>query len=488
MLKMKEKMDITAIKDRRVVVVGLQRSGLGAANLLSYLGAKVSVTDRKPSNSLVSYIQRLDKSIRIITNGHPDHLFYEADLVVVSPGVPLNIPPLVNAHMRGIPVIGELELAYQVVTSGMLRSIDELHKHRVPHFIGITGTNGKSTTTTLVDLMLKKAGFKSLLAGNIGNALTEEISNLKSQISNLEFIVAEVSSFQLESIKAFRPWISAILNITPDHLNRYKDMEQYINAKVRIFENQCEEDYLVLNADDQILKVKSEKLQVRKGRPKVLYFSREREVEGVYLRDGMIYCNLPEQPLAPGSLPLISQNEIRVRGVHNLENAMASSLVALLCGVPVDAIRDALKGFRGLEHRLEFVGKIDDISFINDSKGTNTGAVMKSLEGLERVILIMGGMDKGEDFSVLRDIVDKKVKALILLGEARDRIRKALAGVAETFMVGDLEEAVRVSLSLASAGDTVLLSPGCASFDMFNDFEDRGRRFKEVVKEIGKTL
>ncbi len=470
---------INTFKDKKVVVVGLKRSGLGSANLLSILGARVYVTDKDEEDSLSEYIERLDGSVELITGGHPEALFYEADMIVVSPGVPLNIPPLLNARMKGVPLIGEIEVAYQVIRQNT--------KHRTQNinFIAITGTNGKSTTTTFVDLMLKKAGFKSLLGGNIGNALTEEISNLKSQISNLDFIVTEVSSFQLESIVSFRPWISAILNITPDHLDRYKDMEEYIDAKARIFENQSEGDYLILNADDPIImQVRNEKLEVRSKKPKILYFSRERKVEGIYLKDGEIYCNLPHLPLAPCHLPLISQDEIKIRGVHNLENAMAASLMSLLCGTPADVIRDVLKGFSGLEHRLEFVCEIEGVGFINDSKGTNTGAVMKSLEGLERVVLIMGGMDKGEDFSILRDSIRRKVKTLILLGQARDKISEALSDVVETFMVNDLEEAVKLSLSIASPGDTVLLSPGCASFDMFKNFEERGRRFKEILRMI----
>jgi len=474
---MKNTGTLNTFKGKKVLVVGLKRSGLGAANLLHSLGAKVTVSDRDSGEALSGYIERLADPIEVITGKHPDNLFYESDMIVVSPGVPLDMPQILSAMIKGVPVIGELELAYQVVRQGVGS------KGQAVDFVAVTGTNGKSTTVTLVDLMLRRAGVKGLLAGNIGRALTEEISNLGSQISDFRFIVVEVSSFQLESVSTFRPYISAILNITPDHLDRYGDMDEYINAKARIFENQQEDGYLIVNADDVVIeRIIDERLRPRSRGPRVLYFSLKKEVEGMHLRDGVIYASLPS--FLPPPFHLISTEDIRMKGVHNLENAMASSLIALLCGVPVDVIRGVLRDFRGLEHRLEYVAEIGGVKFINDSKGTNTGAVRRSLEGLDRVILIMGGMDKGEDFSVLRDVVGERVKALVLLGQARERIKRAIGKAVDTFTVDDIDEAVALSFSLASPGDTVLLSPGCASFDMFRDFEERGRRFKEAVKGL----
>jgi len=467
---------VNTFKGKKVLVVGVKRSGLGSANLLHRLGARVTVNDQADHQALSGYIEGLDDHIEVVTGGHPEDIFHETEMIVVSPGVPLSTPQVLSAMIKGVPVIGELELGYQII-----RQTTDSRQQTV-EFIAITGTNGKSTTTTLVYLMLKKAGMNSLLAGNIGNALTEEISNLKSQISNLRFIVVEVSSFQLESISTFKPWISAILNITPDHLDRYEDMEEYINAKARIFENQLKGDYLILNADDHVTKVIGEKLEVRSERPRVFYFSCQKEVEGIYFRDGVVYATLPS--FLPPPFHLIKAEDIRIKGIHNLENAMAASLIALICGVSVDVIRNVLREFKGLEHRLEYVCEINGVRFMNDSKGTNTGAVKKSLEGFERVILIMGGMDKGEDFSVLREIVKERVKALILLGQAREKIKNAIGDVVKTFMVDDMDEAVRLSSSIALPGDTVLLSPGCASFDMFRDFEERGRRFKEAVKGL----
>ncbi|NOZ67870.1 MAG: UDP-N-acetylmuramoyl-L-alanine--D-glutamate ligase [Deferribacteres bacterium] len=471
-------------KDMNILVVGLARSGIGAANLLSALGARVTVTDSKPRDLLQDGIRRLAPSVRVITGRDARGIFDESGMIVISPGVPADISPLSRARDKGVPVIGELELAWRVIQRP---------------FIAVTGTNGKSTVTTLVGLMLKESGFSAVTGGNIGNALTEEIySGFRvhgsgftvqgSRFRALDYIVAEVSSFQLESIETFRPKIAAILNITPDHLDRYSGMEDYINAKARIFENQAPEDSLILNADDpELRRLESERLRARGRGPRIFHFSRQGEVEGVYCKDGVLYCNLHDKgvlPYAPAGFPLLGIDEIRIKGTHNLENAMAASLCALLAGCSQEAVREVLKRFPGLEHRLEPVGEINGVRFINDSKGTNTGAVAGSLKGLENVILIMGGTDKGGDFSSLRELVRTKVKCLILMGEAGEKIFRALGGETETHMVAGLAEAVELSLSRASSGDVVLLSPGCASFDMFEDFADRGRKFKEAVKGV----
>jgi len=485
MLVEKKKM---TFEGKNVVVVGLARSGTGAANLLSTIGANVTVTDSKSRSSLEAHIKSLPSSVTVLTDGNPPEILDTADIVVISPGVPAAAPFLERAKIKGIPVIGELELAYQVIKG--------------TRFIGITGTNGKSTTTMLVGLMMKEAGFRTLMGGNIGIALTGEISKvvrgqgageskgvLQYAPTFIDYIVAEISSFQLETIQEFGPKIAAILNITPDHLDRYTDMDEYMDAKARIFENQTREDFLVLNADDTVLmKRVNEKLRMKSDRPKVVYFSRMKEVEGAYLKDKTIYFKLPESPVgAYCNTPLqIDVHDIRIQGVHNIENAMAAALTALIAGCPAESVRDVLRDFPGLEHRLEFAGEIRGVRFINDSKGTNTGAVLKSLESFDNVVLIMGGLDKGSDFSVLEEAVRKKVKALVLIGMAGDKIAKALGGATETFVAADLQAAVGLSLSKASPGDVVLLSPGCASFDMFRDFEDRGRKFKEAVRDLLK--
>jgi len=483
MITIEDNLDIMPMTftDKKVLVVGLARSGIGAASLLSSLGAKVSVSDSKPRSMLESQIKKLPSSVEVITGGNPQEKFSSSEIIVISPGVPGNIPPLKCAREKGIPIISEIELAFQV-----MKSVTSLP------FIGITGTNGKSTVTTLVDLMLKDSGYKTLLGGNIGNALTEEIQNnifKDGQISANEapdYIVAEISSFQLESIKEFRPKISAILNISPDHLDRYDSMEDYISAKAEIYSNQTAEDYLVINADDQVLMELCKDRMTESGPdfPDVLLFSREREVKGVYEKDGVAYVNLPDHHFPASNLPFIAIDKIRIKGVHNIENALAASLIAFMAGAKPENAKNVLTRFQGLEHRLEFVKEVNGITFINDSKGTNIGAVSKSLESFENLILIMGGTDKGSDFSILKEQMKRKVKTLILIGEAGDKIESALGDTADTYKVEDLKKAVELSMLKASSGDTVLLSPGCASFDMFENFEERGREFKRAVNEI----
>jgi UDP-N-acetylmuramoylalanine--D-glutamate ligase len=496
------------VKDKNVTVVGLARSGIGAANLLTELGADVTVTDIKKEDELKDFIPKLRPSVRLVLGTHHEDIFLSSDMLVISPGVPLTITPISNAKARGVPIIGELELAYQIITSNLFNpSTSQIIPPHPPllkggkgGFLAVTGTNGKSTTTALLDFMMKKGGFETILGGNIGNALTEEIlkrvmghgSSVNSQLTPYplplapDFIVAEVSSFQLESIKDFRPKVASILNITPDHLDRYHSIEEYSDAKARIFENQKEDDFLVLNWDDpETMEVASDELKVRSEKPKIFYFSRKKEVNGIYFKNGMVYCNFPDLPHAPCPMPLIRADEIKIKGVHNLENAMAASAMALLADCPIKAVIASLREFPGLEHRLEFVKELNGVKYFNDSKGTNIGAVIKSLESFkEPVILIAGGRDKAGDFSILRHLVRERVKAVVLIGEAGEKIKRALGDLAETVMAKDLREAVIISRSMAVKGDVILLSPACASFDMFANFEDRGTQFKKIVMEM----
>jgi UDP-N-acetylmuramoylalanine--D-glutamate ligase len=503
------KMDL---RGKKVTVVGLARSGVGAANILAGMGAEVTVTDRQPEAKLAEAVRGLAPSVRRVLGGHPGELFMSADLIVVSPGVPLEMGQILSAEAKGIPVIGELELAYQIMETVKRREqrakgeeIPQRAKRedKIP-FLAVTGSNGKSTTTTLLDFMLRKGGFKTLLGGNIGNALTEEIlKTVKGEALNVkgeehgvspltfnfsqDYLVVEVSSFQLDSIDRFRPRIAAILNITPDHLDRYHSLAEYGSSKARIFENQNAGDFIVLNADDpEIEKVENQRLRGKTGGPDVLYFSRRKKVKGMYCKDGDIYCDIPSLSCLPDH-PFIAAAEIGIKGVHNLENAMAASAMALLAGCPRRAVIESLKEFDGLEHRLEFVRELDGVRYVNDSKGTNVGAVMKSIESFnDPVVLIAGGRDKAGDFSALRDLVSRKVRALVLIGEAAAKIKNALGDVTDTVMAGDLKDAVAICREKAVKGDVVLLSPACASFDMFSDFEDRGRQFKQMVKELGR--
>jgi UDP-N-acetylmuramoylalanine--D-glutamate ligase len=439
-------------KCKRVTVVGMARSGVAAARALHALGAYVTVTDKKPLDQLAEQVKALGSGIVVEAGGHSDRAFLEADLIVLSPGVP-KIQQIRNAQRHGVKVISELELAWLLSNAP---------------YIGITGTNGKSTVTTLVGHMLAKAKKKALVAGNIGNALTEDISLLRRQ----DWIVAELSSFQLEDVKTFRPRVAAILNVTQDHLDRYHDIEEYGEAKARVFMNQQKEDFLILNFDDPLVKSFAQRTSAT-----IVPFSRLLRFnpgacvhEGFTTFNGMRICNI---------------DEIRIKGVHNLENALAAVAISLCAGADKESVAAVLREFPGLEHRLEFVREKDGVTYINDSKGTNVGAVVKSVEGFTQpVILIAGGLDKGSDFRPLYGLFRQKVKLLILIGKAADKMRQALGTATETINASSLQEAVRIASQRAAHGDAVLLSPACASFDMFRDFEDRGRQFKEAVVSL----
>lgn len=473
------------LKGKNVTVIGCARSGIGAAKILNALGAVVTITDQKNRAALAEEIAMVPQAVHLALGGHPAELFEKADLVVVSPGVPLESAAVEMAKTSGIPVIGELELAYRMVEATAERP-------GVP-ILAVTGSNGKSTTTSLLNQMMITAGRRTLLGGNIGNALTEELSaridpqTMGWQSLPPDWIVAEVSSFQLEAIERFRPRGAAILNITPDHLDRYHALEDYARAKLNIAAKQTPDDFIVLNADDPETARIGKALEHAGGGPRVFYFSRTRPVRGVFSRDGRVHASLgPSVPLADGQI-IANAGEIRIRGVHNLENAMAAMAMALLAECPLDAAQQALRDFGGLEHRLELVRELDGVRYYNDSKGTNVGAVMKSLEGFtEPVILIAGGRDKAGDFRALRDLVAERVKAVVLIGEAAEKIRAALSDVTRTVPAHDLPEAVKRARELAAHGDVVLLSPACASFDMFRDFEDRGRQFKKIVEQLGR--
>ncbi|NTW60802.1 MAG: UDP-N-acetylmuramoyl-L-alanine--D-glutamate ligase [Nitrospirae bacterium] len=431
----------------------MARSGIAAARVLHSLDARVTITDKKPLGQLAEQVQALGQGeIKVEAGGHPDRIFVEAELIVLSPGVP-KIPQVLAARRHGVPVISELELGWLLSDAP---------------FVGITGTNGKSTVTTLVGLMLKKAGKKVLVAGNIGNALTETPDLLHGQ----DWIVVELSSFQLEDIDTFRPRVATVLNITQDHLDRYKDITEYGEAKARIFENQHRDDVLVLNFDDPLVRALASRALSR-----VVPFSRSEQHEsGAYIENGQLVVR---------GETVCGIDEIRIKGVHNLENAMAASAAALAAGADRASVAAVLREFPGLEHRLEFVREKDGVTYINDSKGTNVGAVMKSVEGFTRpVILIAGGLDKGSDFSPLAGLFKERVMLLILIGKAAGTMAGALGGSTETVFAKTLTDAVQLAAARATRGDVVLLSPACASFDMFKDFEDRGRQFKEAVKNL----
>lgn len=448
-----------------VLIVGLARSGVGAARLLDSMGKEVTVTDMRTAQQLESQLSKLPPRVNLLLGGHPEWAFTGAEMVVVSPGVPLTLEPIQAAISAGVPVIGELELAYRALPT-------------LPYY-AITGTNGKSTTTTLVHLMLDAAGMRSMIAGNIGNSLAEEIADRtkgRAMPADTGCIVVEVSSFQLEALSEFRAHGAALLNITPDHLDRYSGMEHYAETKARIFINQKESDFAVLNADDQWTIKVYEHMKSRMS-ARAFFFSRKARVRGVYVDAGRVMYDIADK-----SGVLMACSEIGIPGVHNLENAMAASAMALAAGVSSNVIADVLRGFKGLEHRVEFVRELDGVRYINDSKGTNVDAAIKSVQSFkEPVILIAGGRDKAGDFPAFARAIGSRLKAVILIGEAAGTLRSAFRSTTLCMDASSLEDAVGQARSIASAGDVVLLSPACASFDMFRDFEDRGVKFKQAV-------
>jgi len=442
-------------RGKRVTVVGLARSGVAACKALADRGARVQGTDRLARETLRGDLAVLEsRGVGLATGGHRAEDFLGADLIVISPGVPSDMDLLAQARARGIPVWAEVELASRLTPA---------------RFLGITGTNGKSTTTSLLGAMLEAAGFPAVVAGNIGTALCEVVTTLGPS----HWVVAELSSFQLETIVAFRPHVAVLLNLAPDHLDRYANATDYYAAKARIFLNQTPEDFAVLNADDPAT------LEWARGlRSQTHLFSRTRTVgDGAFVRDGRLVIRREGRTEAACGVA-----EIRIQGLHNLENSLAAAAAAAAIGVPAAAIGGALKRFPGLPHRLELVAEARGVRYVNDSKGTNVGAVVKSLESYAGgVILIAGGKDKGGDFAPLRPLVEARVKTLLLLGQARDAIRAQLAGACPMEEAPTLDAAVRRAAEIATAGDTVLLSPACASFDMFRDFEHRGDVFREAV-------
>ncbi|MDE2058309.1 MAG: UDP-N-acetylmuramoyl-L-alanine--D-glutamate ligase [candidate division NC10 bacterium] len=443
---------------KRVVVVGLARSGEAACRLLLKQGATVIGTDRRGEHEADAGLCSLEQDgVSLELGKRYLHSLLSADLVVVSPGIDLREPLFRRVRKVGIPLIGEVELAYRCSEAT---------------FIGITGTNGKSTTTTLIGAMLKQAGLPSHVAGNIGTPLCRVAPSLAAG----ECVVAELSSFQLETIEQFRPRVALLLNLAPDHLDRYDQIEDYYQAKARIFENQRVSDFAIVNADDPLVLQAAAQVRGRK-----IAFSRTEPLDtGAYVGEDQLILAMNGRREVICRVP-----ELRIQGVHNLENALAASLAAAVAGVPTMAIRNALTSFEGLPHRVECVAEIGGVRYIDDSKGTNVGAVIRSLQSFTvPVVLIAGGKDKQSDFSPLAPLVRERVKRLVLIGQAAPKLRRELAGACPIEDASSLEEAVRRAAAAASPGEVVLLSPACASFDMFTDFEDRGRVFKAAVREL----
>lgn len=443
------------LKNKRALVVGLGRSGVASAFFLQDRGAKVTVSDSKSEAQLQNEIAALlDRGISIETGHHGERTFRDQDLIVVSPGVPADQPQLQHARSLGIPVIGEVELAFRFVQGRVL---------------AITGSNGKTTTTTLLGEILAKSGKKTLVGGNIGTP----VISLVGQSSAESYVVLEISSFQLETIQQFRPWIAAILNITPDHLDRHRTFQAYVDAKARIFENQQAGDFAVLNADDATSVELNGKV---KG--VLCWFSRKRAVDcGAHLAGDQILFRRDGQEQA-----VLARHEIQLKGAHNLENVLAAVTMSMLAGCAAEDVRRGILEFRAVEHRLELVASVNGVAFYNDSKATNVDATVKALESFPgRIHIILGGKDKGSDYTVLNSLLRERARAAYLIGAAADKIAAQIQGSTRLVRSGTLERAVRQAFEAANSGDIIMLAPACASFDQFENYEHRGRVFKELV-------
>jgi UDP-N-acetylmuramoylalanine--D-glutamate ligase len=448
------------IKGKSVLVIGAAVTGVPVVRELVKLGAKVTLNDNKKTDELQNVISELEHlPVKLVAGGHPDELADKCDFVVVSPGVPLELPVIRRAKSLNKEVISEIELAYRLTDTPIA---------------AITGTNGKTTTTALLGEIIKNSGRSTYITGNIGRAMIMEVGNARPE----DIFVLEVSSFQLESVVEFKPKVSAVLNITPDHLNRHKTMENYIAAKCNVFKNQDSNDYTILNADnDETVKLS------KRAKSKVLFFSRKKQLsEGAYIEDGYIVVKSGMK-----KDKIIHKDKIYIPGNHNLENALAASLMAYCLGVEPRVIGDTLQSFRGVEHRIEFVEEIKEVVYYNDSKGTNIDASIKAVEAMSRpTVIIAGGYDKGAEFDAFIEAFDGKIKHMVLIGETADKLEKTAHehGFWNTHRASDLRLAVQKCSELAEAGDAVLLSPACASWGMFSDFEERGRKYKEYVREL----
>jgi UDP-N-acetylmuramoylalanine--D-glutamate ligase len=452
------------LKDKRVLVVGLGKSGVASALFLKARGARVTVSDTKTGDELHNEIPvLLDHGITVETGGHGERTFRGQDLIVVSPGVPVDAAPLLQARSMGGQIIGEIELAAQFLSGPI---------------VAITGSNGKTTTTALTGEILTAGGFPALVGGNIGTPAISLVEQSKPD----SVIVLEVSSFQLETIRTFRPKVAVVLNVTPDHLDRHRTFEAYTDAKARIFENQQPDDFAVLNADDPTCVA-----MASRTRAQVLWFSRQKEVkQGVWVRNGNILFRA-----AGGQREIMQVSEIPLKGAHNLENTLAAVCAGALMGCAPEKIRKAVREFKAVEHRLEFVATIHGVDYYNDSKATNVDATIKALESFPANIhLILGGKDKGSDYSLLNDLLRQRVKRVYTIGAAAAKVESQIvssksgdsqSGHPEVVHAETLENALRKASAVAQSGDVVLLAPACASFDQFKNYEHRGQVFKEIV-------
>jgi len=449
--------DSFELQGKRVLVVGLARTGVATALFCASRGAIVTATDTRTENEIGEAVAPLRTAdVKLELGGHWENTFLEQDLIVPSPGVPADAPLLQAARGKGVTIWSEVELADRFL-SGRL--------------IGITGSNGKTTTTSLIEHILKNAGFSTILAGNIGTPLIARVE----YTSDDSVTVVELSSFQLELIETFRPNISLFLNLTPDHLDRHHSLEAYASAKARIFENQTEADSAVLNADDPAT------TPLAPAKPQVYWFSRKQRVaQGAFVRENEIVFRHDGREDA-----VLSLKEIPLPGAHNVENVLAAVVATRLAGACAAAIAKGVRSFTGVEHRLEFVAEIGGVRYYNDSKATNVDATLKALDAFPgRILIFLGGKDKGFDYTLLQRPLREKAILALLIGAAAEKIEKQITGSVAIERAGTIERAVEIASHAARPGDVVLLAPACASFDQFQNYEQRGRVFKELVHQL----
>ena len=444
------------LKGKRVLVVGLGKSGLAAARFLKKRGARVTVSDARPATLISELPVLLDEGFMVEAGSHGLLTFRRQDLIVVSPGVPANVPELMQVRAMGMHIIGELELGAEYLQGEV---------------VAITGSNGKTTTTTLVGEILKASGRTTLVGGNIGRPVVE----LAEESTPEAWSVLEVSSFQLETVETFKPRIALVLNITPDHLDRHGSFENYAAAKARITEFQTADDFLVLNAED----VKTQ-MVAAKTKAQIYWFSAKRQIkQGAFVHGESIFFIAKEGAKPEPVMPVA---EIPLAGAHNVENVLAAVCAARLAGVESSVIRAAVAAFKAVEHRLEFVREVEGVRYYNDSKATNVDATVKAVEAFAGgVWLILGGKDKDSDYATMSTLLRERVKTVLTIGSAAEKIERQLAGVVKIERAETLERAVALAHEAAGAGDVVLLAPACASFDQFENYEHRGRVFKELV-------
>ncbi|MEW6056720.1 MAG: UDP-N-acetylmuramoyl-L-alanine--D-glutamate ligase [Bdellovibrionota bacterium] len=454
------------LKGKKVTVVGLGKSGVSAARFLTNQGAKVTISDSKPKSELIDSIKTLGElKVELDLGKHTSKVFTSADLIVLSPGVPSNIEPLVEAKNAGVPITNDIEIATSFIKSPI---------------IAVTGTNGKTTTTALIGDMLKNDGKKVFVGGNIGIPVLD----LFLEETQPDVVVLEVSSFQLETVETFKPAVCVFTNLEPDHLDRYPNgVETYYEAKRRMLRNADKNTVLVTNIDNELTARLAETfpgkvLRFTKRNPMTISGLLAEQFQGAYLQR-------PKMVLKMGKEEVVDLLTCKLPGDHNRENIMAAATAAVAMGCSRAAIQKTVECFKGVSHRLEYIRRKDGVSIYNDSKATNVGSVIRSLNSFNApIILIAGGRDKDQDFGPLTDLVKKKVKNLILVGEAKEKINRIIGDFSETFLVGTFEEAVLLAYQKSRNGDIVLLSPACASFDMFKSFEERGDYFKKLVSQL----